>query len=88
LKKGSLVFVANTISEGLHFLQEESPDFTFLDNNLPDGFGWSKTDFISANYPETNLILITAMDIADSSSKSFRILHKPLLKDELRRMFP
>jgi len=88
VKKGSKVFVAYTITEGLRVLQEEAPDFTFLDNNLPDGFGWSKTEFILANYPQTQLILITAMEVPKTSSTSFRILYKPLLKDELRMMFP
>lgn len=88
LKKGSKVFVATSIAEGLRVLQEQGPDFTFLDNNLPDGFGWSKTEFILANYPQTQLILITAMEVPKTSSTSFSILYKPLLKDELRRMFP
>ena len=87
-KKGSEVFVAYTISEGLRVLHEQSPDFTFLDNNMPDGFGWSKTDFILANYPETKLILISAMDVPKIASTSYRILHKSSLKDELNRMFP
>jgi len=88
LKKGSKVFLANSITEGLRVLQEEAPDYTFMDNNLPDGFGWSKTEFILANYPQTQLFLITAMEVPKTSSTSFSILYKPLLKDELRRMFP
>ncbi len=87
-KKGSKVFVAYTISEGLRVLHEQSPDFTFLDNNMPDGFGWSKTDFILANYPETKLILISAMEVPKIASTSYRILHKSSLKYELNRMFP
>jgi len=87
-KKGCKVFVAYTISEGLRVLHEQAPDFTFLDNNMPDGFGWSKTDFIVANYPETKLILISAMEVPKAASTSYRILHKSLLKDELNKMFP
>ena len=87
-KRGSKVSVAYTISEGLRALHEQSPDFTFLDNNMPDGFGWSKTDFILANYPDTKLILISAMEVPKIASTSYRILHKSFLKDELNKMFP
>ncbi|MEQ1585899.1 MAG: response regulator [Cyclobacteriaceae bacterium] len=85
--KGSTVFLANSMSEGLRILQEEAPDFTFLDNNLPKGFGWSKAEFIQASYPQTQLILITAKEFSKTSS-TFRMLYKPFLKDELRKMFP
>lgn len=82
-KKGCKVFVANTITTGLGLLQQEKPDYLLLDNNLPDGLGWSKTDFILTNYPNTELILISALEVPKTSSSTFRILHKPLLKDEL-----
>ncbi|HND44334.1 MAG TPA: response regulator, partial [Cyclobacteriaceae bacterium] len=45
------VFVAHTIADGLQVLEDQKPDFLFLDNNLPDGLGWGKTEFILMNYP-------------------------------------
>jgi DNA-binding response OmpR family regulator len=86
-KKGCDVFVANSITTGLGLLQKEKPDFLLLDNNLPDGLGWSKTEFIVANYPKTNLILISAMEVPKTNSSSFQILYKPLLSDELNKIF-
>lgn len=86
-KKGYAVFVANSISAGLGILQQEKPDFMLLDNNLPDGLGWSKTEFILANYPDTQLVLISALQVPKTTSSSFRIFYKPLLKDELNKMF-
>lgn len=86
--KGSKVFLASTMAEGLQILQDEAPDFTFLDNNLPKGFGWSKAEFIHASYPQTQLILITAKGVSKTSSTTFRTLYKPFLNDELRKMFP
>lgn len=88
LKKGSKVFLANSISEGLRVLQEETPDFAFVEKKLPDGFGWSKTEFILAIYPQTQLILIAAIGVPETSSTSCSILYKPFLKDELHKMFP
>jgi DNA-binding response OmpR family regulator len=86
-KKDCEVFVANSIATGLGLLQQVRPDYLLLDNNLPDGFGWSKTEFIVANYPNTKLILISAMEVPTTNSLSFRILYKPLLATELNKIF-
>ena len=81
------VFVAGTLTEGLRILEEEKPDYIFLDNNLPDGLGWGKTDFILLNYPNVHLNLISAMDVPKTSASAFRILYKPFLHEELVEMF-
>jgi DNA-binding response OmpR family regulator len=86
-KKGFDVFLAGSIVTGLGLLKQEKPDFMLLDNNLPDGLGWSKTEFILANYPSTNLILISAMEVPKTTSSTFRILYKPLLISELNEIF-
>ncbi len=86
-KKGFDVFIAGSITAGLGLLQKEKPDYILLDNNLPDGLGWSKTEFILTNYPSTNLILISAMEVPQTTSSSFRILYKPLLITELNKIF-
>lgn len=85
--KGYTVFVAHTIHEGMEILKQENPHYVFLDNILPDGHGWSKTDFILMNYPETKLYLMSAMEVPLTSSKSFKILYKPFIKDELDKLF-
>jgi DNA-binding response OmpR family regulator len=86
-KKGCTVFLANSISTGLEMLQLEKPDVMILDNVFPDGLGWSNTEFILANYPKTQLILTSAVEVPRTSSSSFSIFYKRLIKDELRKMF-
>jgi len=81
------VFVASTIAEGMRLLEQEKPDYIFLDNNLPDGLGWGKTDYILLNYPHVHLNLISAMDVPKTSASAFRILYKPFLHEELVEMF-
>jgi len=81
------LYVAHSLEDGLKILEEERPDYIFLDNNLPDGYGWGQTEFILQNYPQTQLNLISALDVPKTSASSFRILYKPLLKDELTKMF-
>ena len=84
---GYAVFLADSLSTGLEMLQREKPDIVLLDNILPDGLGWSKVEFILSNYPKTQLILVSALEVPKTSSSSFSILYKPLIKDELRKMF-
>jgi DNA-binding response OmpR family regulator len=86
-KKGYTVFLANSIATGLGMLQLEKPDVMLLDNNLPDGLGWGKTEFILTNYPKTQLILISAIEVPKTSSTAFSIFYKPQIRDELRKMF-
>ncbi|MBL7857817.1 MAG: response regulator [Cyclobacteriaceae bacterium] len=86
-KKGYQVFVASSIASGLQILKNENPEFIFLDNNLPDGFGWSETDFILLNYPQSRLNLISAMEVPKTSASSFTILYKPFIQDELKKIF-
>jgi DNA-binding response OmpR family regulator len=86
-KKKCKVFIANSIAEGLAMLEKERPDYLFLDNNLPDGLGWGKTEFILDNYPHTQLHLISVLDVPKTSATSFRILYKPTLTEELPKLF-
>jgi DNA-binding response OmpR family regulator len=81
------VYVAYTIADGLKLLDEHLPDIIFLDNNLPDGYGWDKTEYILATYPQTQLNLISALNVPKTSSSSFRILEKQMLLKELPKMF-
>lgn len=84
---GYEVYLAGNIKEGLRLLDEEYPDFIFLDNNLPDGLGWDSMNLIMAKYPNTQLNLISAYHVPKTSASSFRILEKPLhLEDIIKSM--
>jgi DNA-binding response OmpR family regulator len=81
------VFVAYNIADGMKLLEEHRPDVIFLDNNLPDGYGWDKTDFILSTYPQIQLNLISALNVPKTSASAFRILEKQMLLKELPKMF-
>jgi DNA-binding response OmpR family regulator len=87
LKKNHQVFVAGTIEEGMLMLQENEPEIVFLDNQLPDGLGWGKAEYILANYPNIQLNLISALDVPKTSTSSFQIWEKQQLIEELRNNF-
>jgi DNA-binding response OmpR family regulator len=86
-QKNYEVHVAHTIAEGMKLLDMEHPDIIFLDNNLPDGYGWDKTDYILTTYPQIQLNLISALNVPKTSASSFRILEKQMLLKELPKMF-
>ncbi len=81
------VRLAHTIEDGMKALEETQPDYIFLDNNLPDGLGWGKTEYILSHYPQTQLNLISAYHVPKAGTNAFRILEKPLSFDELNKLF-
>lgn len=54
------VEMAHTLNDGLSKLENFSPDYVFLDNNLPDGLGWDHAPQILSKHPELKLNLISA----------------------------
>lgn len=75
-------FIAHTLEEGLATLERESPDYVFLDNGLPDGFGWEKTEFILSTYPNVQLTLLSALIVPVNSTRTFSIVEKPISTDK------
>ena len=59
-EKNYEVFLAYTLREGLQMLERISPDILFLDNNLPDGKGWSYVESIVEKFPHLKLYLASA----------------------------
>lgn len=86
-KLGCAVSVAHTLSDGLLQLQLYQPDVLFLDNNLPDGTGWSQAEQINRQFPRLNIILVSAVGAGHEFYKTlhfpFRILEKPIQLSEL-----
>lgn len=77
------VLLAYTLSEGMKMLEKEHPEYLFLDNMLPDGAGWEKTEYILQNYPGVHLNLLSALSVPKTSASTFRIIEKPLSLQEL-----
>jgi two-component system, OmpR family, response regulator len=76
------VFLAYTLGSGLNLMSEVSPDVVFIDNNLPDGLGWEKMNFLMENYPNCKINLISAYRSKAPNelpeTRSIQILEKPL----------
>ena len=88
VKKNYEVEISHTLKEGMENIEKFQPDILFLDNNLPDGLGWEKTEYITKNYPNIRINLISAYQYNPSISEKFssiRIWEKPISMSELNQ---
>lgn len=67
IKAGLPCVFAVTISDGLALARSFAPDVIILDNNLPDGSGWSNAPQLLAEYPKTTIHLVTAKTVAPAN---------------------
>ena len=79
-RKNYAVTVAYTLKDGLALLESETPDILFLDNNLPDGKGWSHVESIVEKNPQMKIFLVSAyqQEINFSNLSTVTVWEKPL----------
>jgi two-component system, OmpR family, response regulator len=84
------VHLAYTLNDGLQMIEAIRPDILFLDNNLPDGKGWSHVEDIVEKNPHLRLFLVSAYqqkgDFA-SPSPNVTVWEKPLSLNLLNANF-
>jgi two-component system, OmpR family, response regulator len=88
MKKNYEVHIFHTLDEGMKSLDKIKPDIIFLDNNLPDGLGWEKTEYITQHFPNTRINLISAYQYDHSFSDkltSVKIWEKPISLTDLNK---
>jgi DNA-binding response OmpR family regulator len=84
------VFLANTLGTGLSLMKEVCPDVLFIDNNLPDGLGWDKMDYLLKEFPSCKINLISAYEYLPPDLRDgdriigVSILEKPLRLNSLK----
>jgi DNA-binding NtrC family response regulator len=82
------VETASTAAAGLKALKEKSPALVLLDLQLPDAGGLETLDQIKTDYPETQVIILTAHDTLSNAIESikrgaFHFISKPYAPEEL-----
>jgi DNA-binding response OmpR family regulator len=86
VRKNYEVYLSHTLTEGMKMLEDLNPDILFLDNNLPDGLGWEKTEYIVEKHAHTRINLISAYQYNTALIPSFpavKIWEKPISMREL-----
>ncbi len=88
-KLGYAVSIAHSLKDGLLQLQLFTPHILLLDNNLPDGTGWSKAEEINSLFPGMTIILISAVgsghEFYQTITAPFRIMEKPIQLTDLEK---
>jgi len=90
LRKDYEVYLSHTLEQGLAFLKTLKPDIVFLDNNLPDGIGWSIAPEIAASFPDTHINLISAFHPIlpeMPNNVNFTVIEKPISLTDLDKQF-
>lgn len=79
-KKQCEVYCYHTLKEGLQQLSSIHPDIVFLDNNLPDGFGWDASASLLRENPGLEIHLISAYNNArlDHGRRQIKVWQKPI----------
>lgn len=77
---------AGSLADGEDFIREKVPDFIFLDNHLPDGFGVDRIRHLKQEHPLCKIVMITAHDTPADREKAYLegvdyFIGKPFTKD-------
>jgi DNA-binding response OmpR family regulator len=88
-EKNYEVFLASNLRQAFEQIDENLPDILFLDNNLPDGRGWSHIDELMKKIPSVKLYLISAYNqkLITLPSNNFTIWEKPISLNLLNQYF-
>ena len=86
--KGYSVESANSLKEGVEWVDRQYFDLVLADIRLRDGDGFDLLEHCNRMYPSTSVILVTGYAAADTGVEALRagafdLLTKPLIDDEL-----
>ncbi len=90
LRKNYEVMVSHTLNEGKALLVSGMPNILFLDNNLPDGTGWSAAPAIAKDFPNLFIVLISAFHPSMPQmppNAKYSALEKPISFTDLDKQF-
>jgi DNA-binding response OmpR family regulator len=90
VRKNYEVIVSHTLQEGKLLLTENKPDILFLDNNLPDGIGWTEAPLFATNFPDTYIVMVSAFHPAMPTMPAnarYRVIEKPISMSALDKQF-
>ena len=84
------VYIAHSLADGITQLKKVSPDVIFIDNKLPDGFGWDAIPELSRKYPDTKYHLTSAFRSVlpnEIDRTKITLWEKPISLKDLDRVF-
>lgn len=90
VRKDFEVYYAHSLKDGMRLMQEVEPDILFLDNNLPDGTGWNKSDYFLSINPSLKLYLMSGYqpNLPDPDRYNYSVIYKPISFADLEILTP
>jgi two-component system response regulator AtoC len=88
--EGYTVVTANNGKTGIQKIKDENPDIVISDIKMPDINGIEVLEFVKGNYPDTQIIMITAFDDVNSTIEAMQkgaydYVNKPLDIPQIKR---
>jgi DNA-binding NtrC family response regulator len=85
IQKDFRVYYANSLEEGIKMMEDIVPDILFLDNNLPDGIGWTKSSYFLSVNPNLDLYLMSGYQppLPELPVESYYVINKPISFSDL-----
>lgn len=86
IKRDFQVYVCQDLKGALSIYQEFKPDVLFLDNNLPDGYGWEIAPELAKKYPNTEIFLVSGYETRAPKmpeKSKFHVIEKPISYKQL-----
>ena len=82
------VSYAHTLKDGLRLMEELKPDVLFLDNNLPDGTGWSNLPNFLKIQPALKIFLMSGYHpvIPEHAGADIQVIPKPISFADLQNV--
>ena len=90
VRTGFDVWVAHSLSEGKTMMDLHQPAILFLDNNLPDGTGWSYAPVLAAGNPGMFIVFMGSMNTKlpeMPAGADYQVLTKPIGIADLNKQF-
>lgn len=89
-RKSFQVQVSHNLTDGMDKIKKYHPDYLFIDNNLPDGYGWDEVPSLLPMFPNMNVLLMSAYR-KEGSEFSFKndncsFIEKPLNAEKLAQI--
>ena len=70
--KGIDTIEASSIKEAYMLTKEMRPDFIFIDNDLPDGYGFDIISELHTIIPDAQIVAMTALDSYQYKEEAFK----------------
>ena len=89
VKRNIDVYISQTLENARFLLNQIKPNIIFIDNNLPDGSGWSNAPEIALQHPSAYIFLMSGFHPTPPQMPEkvkYLVVEKPLSYEQLNEV--